>query len=153
MPSTGLNARTKKTPIQFHSQSRLRTSKDRPRTPSTENNRRQKAMEQFPTCRYYFSHFNSRCKYSKYLDLQPNTLFVSAYIKRLNWIKTCVRCSACSSPRWKVTDDSYYYWNYFFYKIALTKVNITSITITVMEFSKNKHLVSVSGNNTTHTTW
>lgn len=38
----------------------------------------------------------------------------------------------------------------FFYKIALTKVNITSIAITVMEFRKNKHLVSVSGNNTTY---
>lgn len=68
----------------------LRTSKAlSPLRKATEG---KKAVEQFPSCRYYFSHFNSRFKYSKYLDSQPNTLFVSAYIKLLNWITRCAEC-------------------------------------------------------------
>lgn len=79
----------KKTPIQFHSQSRLRTSKARKSstTHPTKTTEGKKQWNNFPHAHIiYFSHFNSRCKYSKYLDSQPNTLFVSAYIKRLGWI-------------------------------------------------------------------
>lgn len=79
----------KKTPIQFHSQSRLRTSKARVLSTHVQQKTTEgkKQWNNFPHADIiYFSHFNSRCKYSKYLDSQPNTLFVSAYIKRLGWI-------------------------------------------------------------------
>lgn len=76
------------------------------------------------SCSYYFSHFNSWFKYSKYLDSQqPNTMY--RYLHSENqlhlcrWIgsydvRLCMQYTACFSAQRKVIDSYGYYYCWYY---------------------------------------